>query len=221
MDIDRNLKQSSHLDDFFKAFKVRRHRFETENGVCLFVGSQGSGKTTSLCEALNRFHDTYGDMLRIYSNMELHNYNDGSPIIYTKIKAEEFYAVDCEAGFQNVFVIDEISSIFTALTGQTLDGQVLVAWNQIRKRNACVLATAQRYGRLKTALLEQVQLIVQCRRLSILPIQLNTMHYLDDATNLEELPPSCGFYFFVPHKAYQAFDSFELITRKEIKKCKK
>lgn len=215
-EIDRKFSENAHINDIFKSLVNIKKRRESETGVVIFSGRQGTGKTTSMIEYLNRLHKVYGDLLQIYSNMDLIKWNDGTDIEYIKLSPEDIYNIHFDNTKQNVCVIDEISTLFIALTGQRLDADVYQAFCQLRKRDCLIISTAQVYTRIVTAIREQCTLCIKCNRLWFL--QINTIHDLDDSPDIETLPDSKGFYMFVPYRCYQGFDTRQIIRRKDGRK---
>lgn len=195
--------------NFLWAFKKLEPYSERENGVVIFCGRQGQGKTTSLAEYILTMKKKYPDC-HIYSNMPFNG------IEYESIFAEDIYSLKLDNSVQNIIVIDEISSIFTALSSKQLSGSVYQCFCQLRKRGALVIGTAQRFDRISTALREQCNLIVDCQRIGRL--QLNRVFNIEDSSEgVETLPKMATMYFFFPtQEVYNLFDSGHIIKSKEV-----
>ena len=194
------------------AFKKFAPYEEKETGVIVFCGRQGSGKTTSLAEELLTKIEYYGkEKVKIYSNMPLYG------VDYTDIFAEDIYFLQLDPSFQNILVLDEISSIFTALSSSRLSGNVYQAFCQLRKRGALVLGTAQRFDRISTAIREQCNIIVDCKRIGRL--QFNKVYNIENGEQDDAIAKPETFYCFFPTpEIYSTFDSGHIIKRKEISK---
>lgn len=175
---------------------------EQETGVIVFVGRQGQGKTTSLFEYVRKYKKRYPEC-DIYSNMPcnvegVHLFN-----------AKEIYELQFDRKRQNLVIIDEISTIFSALSSTRLEQDPYQAFCQLRKRGCLIVSTAQRFDRITTALREQCNLIVDCKRFGRL--QWCKVYNLEESNDLEN-PKPCYFYAYFPtNKTYELFDSYHII----------
>lgn len=163
-----------------------------EYGCWFFVGKQGSGKTVSLVEQLERLRKRY-PKLKIYTNMgyahetaPLKNLND-------LLNVENY-----NGKFGTVFVIDEIQNEFAASTSQNFPETVLSLITQQRKNRILILTTSQVFTRVQKPLREQCYRAIECKT------------YLNRYT-------TCKHYDGIEYaESFDRSDDFKLLHRKRI-----
>lgn len=166
--IDRSRKkQDSLISRFFKTRRFGGKRMDKcpDFGHWLFVGAQGSSKTSSALWNMERLKNKYekkGFKVRVFSNMGF-----GIPVDKMSLH-DTILKVKYDPKIINIFVIDEIQSYFPKDTKDKttlmLIDQLTGDFSQLRKRQAYVLSTAQVYGRLNKNLREQCLYMVDCKR---------------------------------------------------------
>ena len=107
------------------------------NGLWLFTGAQGYGKTLLLMHVLHEMSREFPDAL-IVSNISIY----GIPSFpYTGISDFEKY----NNGSKGViFVIDEIHTLFNSLESEKMPLSTVQVWSQNRKNRRVILGTSQR-----------------------------------------------------------------------------
>lgn len=160
-------KQDSPIGRLFKTrhFKGKHLSKSEDFGHYLFVGKQGSSKTTSAIwymEFLTKKWLKRGKDVNVYSNMGI-----GYSITRANLH-ETIFNLRYDRQVINIIIIDEIQSYFPKdtkdkTTLQMID-QLTGDFSQLRKRQCYVLSTAQVYGRLNKNLREQCLYMVNCRR---------------------------------------------------------
>lgn len=160
-------KQDSPISRLFKTRRFGGKRLAKQDpfGHYLFVGKQGSSKTSSAIwfyEKLEKQYKKKGYKIRLFSNM-------GFGIPVTKMTLHEILVkLRYEEKVVNIFIIDEIQSYFPKDTKDKttllLIDQLTGDFSQLRKRQAYILSTAQVYGRLNKNLREQCLFMVHCKR---------------------------------------------------------
>lgn len=133
-------------------------------GHYLFVGPQGSTKTTSCLwymEFLTKIYTKKGYKIRLFSNMGF-----GIPI--TKFTLPDILEkIEYQKDIVNIIIVDEIHSWYPKDTKDKITllliDRLTGCFSQLRKRQAFVLSTAQVYGRLNKNLREQCLYMVNCK----------------------------------------------------------
>lgn len=145
----KNLKDVRALDEYSKANEF------PYNGLWLFAGAQGHGKTLTLMQILREIYKQYPEVL-IVSNISIF----GLPCIpYQGVEDFEKY----ENGQKGiVFVIDEIHTLFNSLESKNMPLSTVQVWCQNRKNRRVILGTSQRFNRVAKPIREQTKLLYQC-----------------------------------------------------------
>ena len=125
-------------------------------GVWMFVGKQGSGKSMSLINELEKLRRRY-PKIKIYTNMgymfetaPLKSLND----LLDKSKYNGKYGT--------VFVIDEIQNEFSCNTSKDFPESLLSLITQQRKNRVLILTTSQVFSRVSKPIREQCYRAVEC-----------------------------------------------------------
>lgn len=136
--------------------KRDRHQFPYQ-GLWLFTGCQGSGKTLLMMHLVAQMHEEYPEAL-IVSNISIF----GLPCIpYTGIKDFDKYN-NGEKGI--IFIIDEIHTLFSSLQSAKMPESTLTVWSQNRKNRRVILGTSQRFTRVAKGIREQTLYNYECSK---------------------------------------------------------
>lgn len=137
------------------------------DGICIFTGMQGSGKTLSAVQYIWKLTQEYPDVM-IVSNMYLRIPDYNHEILqyegYQQIK-------DLDNGYAGiVLLLDEIQSEFNSLESAKIDP----AWFQVismqRKRRLHVVGTSQLFSRVAKPWREQFHNAIECSHIGKLQI---------------------------------------------------
>lgn len=125
-----------------------------EYGLTMFCGRQGSGKTVSMTEYLERMRSAYPDVL-IYTN---YNYqNETEPMNGWRDLLEK------RNGIKGViFAIDEIQNEYDSMSYKDFPESLLSVITMQRKQRIKIVATSQIYSRVVKQLREQCFQVVEC-----------------------------------------------------------
>lgn len=180
------------------------------NGIWIFSGSQGAGKTLLLMECVKKIHDEFPEAL-IVSNISVF----GVPCIpYTGIEDFDKYNNGSKG---IVFIIDEIHTLFSSLESAKMPVSTLTVWSQNRKNRRVILGTSQRFTRVAKGLREQCTYNYECR--SFLSGIINRYRVL-----LGEDYDDQGVYigdrkrysFYIPHvSVMRMYDTHECVFPQE------
>ena len=135
------------VDDMFS-----RQDYEfMENGLHLFVGEQGSGKTISLVHFLMTMKEKY-PQVSIRTNMN-YKYEDGS------IKSWRDLVFKNNGIYGQIDVIDEIQNWFNSLESKDFPPEMFSEITQQRKQKKCICGTSQVWQRVAKPIREQVNFV--------------------------------------------------------------
>ena len=126
-------------------------------GMHFYVGRQGSGKTLSMTNELEKIRKKY-PKCKIYTN---YGYKYQTMPIYniSMLQNEKYY--NGENGV--VFAIDEIQNLYQSSNINNVPPEVLGVVTQLRKQKVYILCTSQVFTRVSKPLREQAFYITECK----------------------------------------------------------
>lgn len=156
--------------NIFKVFKWLKYKFKfyrdnpdyfVPDGLLVFVGSQGSGKTLSAVNYVYRLVKKYPKSI-IVTNLDLKDY----PI--DNIKVFRFRNNDDFMRYNNemrgvIFLIDEIQLYLNSLESKNINIEVMTQIAQQRKQRKHIISTSQVFGRMAKPLREQFSSVIVCK----------------------------------------------------------
>lgn len=142
----------------FKTIKYKRKvgivDFD-EYGMRMYTGPQGSGKTASMVEQLDRWHVEYPDLMIVtnfdyqYADKRLNSLND---------------LLTMRNGTSGVcFAFDEIQNEFSSSVSKDFPENLLSVVTMQRKQRIKILSTSQVFTRVAKPLREQCYEVCECR----------------------------------------------------------
>lgn len=215
----KNFLVGSHnILDLFRTLKYKREfkkahsdYFEPE-GLLVFCGVQGSGKTLSAVNYISQLSYEYPKCI-ICTNTDLTNINPQSKVV-------EYNGIDSLTGIENgeygvLYFIDEIHLEFNSLESKSIGIEVFVEIAQQRKQRKHIVGTSQVYGRLAKPFREQIRWVVACKNF-LGCIQYNVL--IDGATATEKdgqlyFESSKPYIWFHSPKLYQGYDTYAKMKR--------
>lgn len=203
-----NLKGSA---DVLREFDLKRDRKQFPyQGLWLFTGCQGSGKTLLMMHLVAKMHEEYPEAL-IVSNISIF----GLPCIpYTGVEDFERYN-NGEKGI--IFIIDEIHTLFSSLQSAKMPESTLTVWSQNRKNRRVILGTSQRFTRVAKGIREQTLYNYECSRPLLCFYRYRVLEadlYDDNGRYIGEKPPSWSWY--VPRvTVMRMYNTLEVVRRTE------
>lgn len=133
--------------------KKRKDNKFTDYGMTTYVGRQGSGKSISIVEHLERYRKQYPD-IKILTNFG-YKYEDEALTDW-----QQLVDVRNDAGI--VFAIDEIQNEFDVYESRNFNLEILKVITQQRKQGIKILASSQVFTRVSKPLREQTYEVVEC-----------------------------------------------------------
>lgn len=175
-------------------------------GLHIFCGEQGSGKTIALVEFMLRMQKEYPSA-KTMSNFGY--LNQDTELVHWK------QLLDYKNGFKGVIVgIDELQNWFSSNESSNFPVEMLEVVTQNRKNRRVILGTSQVFTRLAKPIREQATLIYEPITLfGCLTIVRISKPVLDSSGDVIE-KKSRGWYFFVhTDELRNAYDTYKVIER--------
>lgn len=201
-------KVAKHNSEFYKAHP---DYFRPE-GLLIFCGEQGSGKTLSAVQYVKKLCWDYPKAI-LCTNVDI----KGLPPL---TRVVEYDGLDClkslENGYQGViYLIDEIHLEFNSLESKNIDIEIMVEVSQQRKQRKHIVGTTQVYGRLAKPFREQIRNVVLCSNICRV-LQLNRL--IDGSKSREEdgkliTETSKSFFWFHTPALYDCYDTYAKMRR--------
>lgn len=126
------------------------------HGLWLFVGEQGSGKTTTMTFILNYLHKLYPDCA-CFTN---YNFSDLASVSEPESLS---YLLGGRSG--TIFAIDELQNWFSSNSSKDFPPEYLEFFTQLRKSRCVTMGTSQVFSRVSKPLREQVRYVFAPRTL--------------------------------------------------------
>lgn len=144
---------------FKKNFKVEHPDYFDPDGLHVFCGVQGAGKTLCAVLFVKKLVAAYPNSMLV-TNVDI----AGLPDDY---RIERYTGPDCLSEYSNgekgvIFLIDEIQADFNSLESKGIDPSVVAEICQQRKQRKTIIGTAQVFSRISKALREQAKYVIMC-----------------------------------------------------------
>lgn len=216
-------------------FRKEHPDYFDPDGLCVFIGPQGSGETLSAVQYVKRLLETYPKCILV-SNLQLRDY----PVItfedYQKDNPEATYEDYLHNNrvfpFNNnddfliyknqdrdvIFLVDEIQLYLNSLESKNINMEVITQLSQQRKQRLHIVCTSQVFGRMAKPLREQFSCVILCSCFLSL-LQCNKLIDRDsidgDSSSGTELSGTVKKHFFWFHspELYGSYDTYYVIER--------
>lgn len=194
-----------------KEFRAQHPEYFDPEGIIVFCGGQGAGKTLSAVQYVQRLCEQY-PAVKVCTNMDL--------VLPDGIEVIPWTGVQCFTDISNgyagvIYLIDEIHLEFNSLESKKMDSNIFTVVSQQRKQRKHIVGTSQVFGRIAKPFREQFKYAVACH--SILKcIQINT---LIDARNAREVDGEVvassikKFFWFHSPDLYNSYDTYAVMKR--------
>lgn len=194
-------------------FRREHPEYFDPDGLLVFSGPQGSGKTLSAVQYCKKILEQYPDCIFV-TNVAI----DDLPIPDDQVY--EYDGIHCLSeitnGFAGVlYLIDELHLEFNSLESKSISIEEMTEFAQQRKQRKHIVGTSQVFMRLAKPLREQVKRVVLCKNYFGL-VQVNTE--IDGSTAYEEggqlVAVSRGRYiWFHTPELYDCYDTYAKMHR--------
>lgn len=222
MSIDKDCFNTSiNLKDWFEdrkyktRFAIEHPEYFNPDGLVVFCGGQGAGKTLSAVRYIDRLCKKYPAAILV-SNIFLNipSYT-GEVLPYEGITE----VAKLNNGYSGIICfIDEIQTEFNSLESAKIHPSVIQTISQQRKRRLHVIGTTQLFKRLAKPWREQCNVCVDCSLIAGV-IQRNSFIDFgsiaeDSDGNLSSYDYSGHSYWFRAPRYYEMYNTFERVSRK-------
>lgn len=208
----KNLKNVLGCIKFNMDFRREHPDYFDPEGILIFCGSQGSGKTLSAVQYVKRVCEEY-PMAKLVTNVDIDGLNPLTEVIeYDGLETLK----NIENGYEGViYFIDEIHLELNSLESKNIDMDTIVELSQQRKQRKHIVGTSQVYMRMAKPLREQVKDIVLCNNYFKF-FQWNKL--IDGFTSREEngklVADIVKKYFWIHSpKLYGSYDTYAKMRR--------
>lgn len=212
------LSGSHDPDSIIKAIKYKRDfkrlhpdYFDPE-GLLVFCGPQGSGKTLSAVQYCRKVIERYPKCI-FCTNVDISGLPEGTVVVpYDGINSLS----DLQNGFDGVlYLIDEIHLEFNSLESKSISVEEMTEFAQQRKQRKHIVGTSQVFMRLAKPLREQIKRVVICTNFFGL-IQYN--YEIDGTTAVEEngklhAEVKGKYWWFHRKELYECYDTYAKMQR--------
>ena len=188
------------------------------DGIWVFCGPQGSGKTLSAVQCLQKICMEYPKAL-VVTNLEVKGIDN--PIVpfesYEQLKEMDngIYGI--------IFFLDELHVLWNSLESKDIPVSEMACFCQMRKNRRVIIGTSQVYSRIAKPIREQLKFAIDCRNFFGL-LQMNTV--LDPAESVEkngvmEAKIVGRHFWFHRPELYNSYDTLFKIERAKRNETKK
>lgn len=195
-------------------FKEHPYYFNPD-GLVVFTGAQGTGKTLSAVNYVENLLKRYPKALLV-TNLKLNNYPFDQARIFF------FNNSDDLSKYQNgeygvIYLIDEIQLYFNSLQSKNINPDVMVQISQQRKQRKHIVATSQVFGRMAKPLREQFSSVLVCKNFLGFTqfnklVDRDSIDENDNGTTLKGSVKKRFLWFHSP-KDYGKYDTYYVIQQ--------
>lgn len=204
-----------------KEFRKAHPEYFDPEGIIVFCGGQGAGKTISAVQYVQKLCELY-PAVKVCTNMDLR--------LPEGIDVYEWTGVECFTDISNgyagvIYLIDEIHLEFNSLESKKMDSNIFTVVSQQRKQRKHIVGTSQVFSRIAKPFREQFKYAVACNSL-FRCFQINT---LIDAKNAHEVDGEIvagsikKYFWFHTPELYDSYDTYAVMKRLrkdwEVSKC--
>lgn len=199
---------------FDRAFRLAHPDFFPLDGIFLFCGAQGSGKTLSMVAAAYKLACAY-PLLVICTNLELHNFPSPERIVPYEGDRSLETVNNGEHGV--LFLIDEVHTLYNSLNSKGVDPSVMSQICQQRKQRKIIMGTSQVFARVAKPFREQCKVIVLCSAF-LRYLQVNSIvrgdKCIDSANGQIDAPVAYHRFWFHRPELYALYDTLAVVNGK-------
>lgn len=146
----------------YKIKFMREHPFYFRpDGLVVFTGAQGTGKTLSAVNYVENIMQNYPKCILV-TNLKLENYPFDNKRVFQFINGDDLKKYNNDE-FGVIFLIDEIQLYFNSLQSKNINTDVMTQISQQRKQRKHIVATSQVFGRMAKPLREQFSSVLVCK----------------------------------------------------------
>ena len=207
------------LIKYNKDFRKNNPTYFHPDGLLVFVGGQGTGKTLSAVNYVYNLLAIYPKSLLV-TNIDLRDYPVDNTRVFRFNDATDLKKY--KNGKEGViFLIDEIHLYFNSLQSKNINMDVMTQIAQQRKQRIHIVATSQVFGRMAKPLREQFTSIVLCKGYFNF-IQKNALIDRDSIDGEESTGTNItgkvvrNYWWFRTPKMFDRYDTYAVIDNKNL-----
>lgn len=195
-----------------KEFRAQHPEYFDPDGILVFCGGQGAGKTISAVQYVQKLCELYPDVI-VCSNFPLALPNGKDYIPWTGVQC----FTDISNGYAGViYLIDEIHLEFNSLESKKMDSGIFEIVSQQRKQRKHIVGTSQVFNRIAKPFREQFKYAVACNCI-MRCIQINTLLdakkcRIEDDGQIVASSIKKFFWFHRP-ELYDSYDTYAVMKR--------
>lgn len=193
-------------------FKKDHPDYFYPDGLVVFCGFQGSGKTLSAVSYVKKLLIRYPKAILV-SNVRISGIDDSRCFTYSGPNSFSDYN---NGEYGVIFLVDEIQIDFNSLESKGIDPNVVREICQQRKQRKTIIGTSQVFTRVSKPLREQVKYAVLCKNFFSL-LQWNTVVDGQTVTVTDEGQMSADklktFLWWHSRQLYEQYDTYAKILR--------
>lgn len=186
------------------------------SGIWVFCGPQGSGKTLSAVQCLQKMCKKYPKAV-VCTNLDIKGINN--PIIQFE-DYEQLKTLD--NGINGIiFFLDELHILWNSLESKDIPVSEMACFCQMRKNRRVIIGTSQVYSRIAKPIREQLQYAIDCKNyFGLLQVNkiLDPSESIEKNGNIEAKMVGLKFWFHNPslYNSYDTLFKIEKANRKKI-----
>lgn len=222
-----SLQEDFGIKNLFKTMKYNRDFYKANptyfkpDGLVIFVGPQGSGKSLSAVNYVYNLLSLYPKAI-VVSNLELTDFPFDNKRCYEFKEALDLKKY--KNGKEGViFLIDEIQLYFNSLGSKNINPDVMKEISQQRKQRIHIVGTSQVFGRMAKPLREQFDVVILCKKKFFGYLQKNQLISRESITSDESTGTNISgkviktFRFFKSPEMFKKYDTYKVISNNNLK----
>lgn len=195
-----------------REFRKKHPEYFDPDGLLVFCGPQGAGKTLSAVQYVRKLVERYPQAI-LCTNVEIYGLPENTNIV-------EYDGIDSITRLENgyagvIYLIDEIHLEFNSLESKNVPIEVMIEVSQQRKQRKHIVGTSQVYMRMAKPLREQMKNVVLCgswfHRIQINKLIDAQKAYEKDGKLVCE--GSRTFVWFHTPDLYKSYDTYKKMRR--------
>lgn len=144
-----------------REFRNNNPNYFDPDGLLVFTGPQGSGKTLSAVKYVINLLNEYNNALLV-TNIDIKEFPIDNKRVFRFNNSDDLSKYNNDK-LGVIFLIDEIQLYFNSLDSKNIDPNVMVQISQQRKQRKHIVCTSQVFGRLAKPLREQFSNVIFCK----------------------------------------------------------
>lgn len=194
-------------------YLMRNPNYFGPDGIWVFCGPQGSGKTISAVKCAREIAKDW-PAARFISNIDFEVGDGSKPEPFERY--EQLHEED-NGIYGLVFVLDEIHVLWNSLESKRIPISEMSALCQMRKSRRLILGTSQVYGRIAKPIREQLKYVIDCHNY-LRVLQRNVV--IDPSESIERdghIGGSviCERWWWHTPELYRAYETLDKVRRIE------